>query len=86
MTMTLYVANLPVAATPADLWELFLPYGRVAWAAVRRDRPGFPVGVVDMASGGSAAAADLNDRDYRGRRLAVSDVDPDDGAGPDWVV
>ena len=40
MTMTLYVANLPAAARPADLWDLFLPHGRVAWAVVRRDRVG----------------------------------------------
>jgi hypothetical protein len=39
-----------------------------------------------MTSGGAAAAAALNDRDYRGRRLAVSDADPDGGTGPAQVV
>ena len=85
---TVYVGNLPPGTTPADLWALFGPFGRVAWAAVRPARlaAGAPTGVVDMGNGGTAAVAALYGSDYRGRTLAVGAADPPAGGGSDWVV
>ncbi|QEL20501.1 RNA-binding protein [Limnoglobus roseus] len=80
--MSLRVNNLPAGATVADLWELFHPFGRVAWAAIRGiplpkgDPPG--VGYVDLATGGAAAICALDGSDYRGRRLAVREADLND--------
>ena len=52
--MTIYVENLPVGVTPADLAGLFAPYGRVTAARVWTDpdaSPNYRVGFVDLAGG-----------------------------------
>ena len=74
----LFVGNLPFNTTDEDLHELFASFGEVASARVIVDREtqrsrGF--GFVEMESGLAATAiADLNDTDYGGRNIRVSEA------------
>ena len=76
--MTIYVENLPVGVTPADLAGLFAPYGRVTAARVWTDpdaSPNYRVGFVDLAGGWRAAVSGLDGSEYRGRALVVGKTD-----------
>lgn len=74
----LFVGNLPFNTTDEDLHNLFASIGEVASAKVIIDRQtersrGF--GFVEMESSLAAQAiAELNDADYGGRNLRVSEA------------
>ena len=74
----LFVGNLPFNTTDEDLHNLFASIGEVASARVIVDREtqrsrGF--GFVEMESGlATTAIADLNDTDYGGRNIRVSEA------------
>jgi RNA recognition motif-containing protein len=75
--MQLYVGNIPLNATDADLRQLFADYGKIATAVVsingETDRSlGF--GLVELADHGMAheAVQRLNGSTWNGRTLIVS--------------
>ncbi len=74
----LFVGNLPFNTTDEDLRNLFASVGEVSSARVIVDRQtersrGF--GFVEMESSlASQAVADLNDTDYGGRNIRVSEA------------
>jgi RNA recognition motif-containing protein len=79
MGKTLYVGNLLVRATPNDIRELFGRYGTVLKAEIVVDKVhhtgrslGF--GFVEMADGGEAAIAALNDAMFQGHALTVQEA------------
>ncbi|UCC78995.1 MAG: RNA-binding protein [Candidatus Zixiibacteriota bacterium] len=71
----LYVGNLSYSVTGEDLRELFSRFGEVREAKVIGDR-GF--GFVEMGTKEEAAKAieELNETDYEGRTLKVSEARP----------
>lgn len=76
MPHKLYVGNLNYATTEESLASLFSRYGEVYSSSVVRDRTtdmskGF--GFIEMAEGAAAdaACADLNGREFEGRRIRV---------------
>ncbi len=76
---TLFVGNLSLTTTDADLLELFTPHGEVASASVSVDRNtgrsrGFAL--VEMTSGGDVAMRAVNGKAVSGRRLAVTAAQP----------
>ena len=76
---TLFVGNLALTTTDADLMELFTPHGDVASASVSVDRNtgrsrGFAL--VEMTSGAEAAMLAVNGKAVSGRRLAVNPAQP----------
>lgn len=84
--MKLYVGNLSYDITNASLEELFTPFGSVRSAQVIQDRDtgrskGF--GFVEMEDGNAArtAIADLNEKDFNGRPLAVNEAKPREERG-----
>lgn len=74
----LFVGNLPFNTTDEDLRNLFVSVGEVSSARVIIDRQtersrGF--GFVEMESSlANQAIADLNDTDYGGRNIRVSEA------------
>jgi RNA recognition motif-containing protein len=81
MSRKLYVGNLPYETNEQDLQELFAQAGAVETVTIMRDRDtgrarGF--GFVEMASDDDAqkAIAELNDRQFGGRRLTVNEARP----------
>lgn len=80
MTKTLYVGNLPWAATEDELASLFGQYAEVTSARIITDRDtgrsrGF--GFVEVAEEGAAAAIEaLNGYDMGGRPLTVNEAQP----------
>ncbi|MFZ5827465.1 MAG: RNA recognition motif domain-containing protein [Bacillota bacterium] len=80
MAKTLYVGNLPWAATDDDLMRAFSQYGEVTSARVVYDREtgksrGF--GFVEMGDADAQAAADaLNGAEWAGRMLTVNEAQP----------
>ena len=73
--MNIYVGNIPWSVTDDKLEELFAQFGTVTSAKIIVDKfskrsRGF--GFVEMADGGEQAIAELNDKDFEGRPLAVS--------------
>lgn len=81
MSRKLYVGNLPFTANETDLRELFATAGAVETVNIVTDRDtGRPRGFafVEMASDSDAqsAIAQLNERDFGGRRMAVNEARP----------
>jgi RNA recognition motif-containing protein len=84
--MKLYVGNLSYDVNNSGLEELFAPYGSVRSAQVIQDRDtgrskGF--GFVEMADDQAArtAMAELNEKDFNGRPLAVNEAKPREERG-----
>jgi RNA recognition motif-containing protein len=76
---TLFVGNLALTTTDADLLELFAPHGEVASASVSMDRNtgrsrGFAL--VEMTSGADVAMLAVNGKAVSGRRLSVTAAQP----------
>jgi cold-inducible RNA-binding protein len=72
-----FVGNLPFAATPSDLEDLFRPFGEVIGVNIREDRAtGRPrgFGFVTFAEESSAQSSidSLNGQEYCGRALTVN--------------
>lgn len=79
MSKNLYVGNLAFSTTADDLRETFGQHGTVTSAQVVSDREtgrsrGF--GFVEMADGGEAAIAALNNSQVGGRTLTVNEAKP----------
>jgi RNA recognition motif-containing protein len=81
MSRKLYVGNIPYETNEQDLQDLFGQAGAVETVTVMRDRDtgrarGFAF--VEMASDDDAqkAIAELNDRQFGGRRLTVNEARP----------
>ena len=74
----LFVGNLPFNTTDEDLLSLFSSFGEVSSARVISDRQtgrsrGF--GFVEMdGDAASKAVTELNDSDYGGRKIRVSEA------------
>ncbi len=85
MAKTLYVGNLPWAATDDDLMRAFSQYGEVTSARVVRDREtgksrGF--GFVEVSDEQAQACVDaLNGAEWAGRALTVNEAQPRTGGG-----
>ena len=84
--MKLYVGNLNYEMTDASLEELFTPFGAVRSAQVIQDRDtgrskGF--GFVEMTDANEArtAIAELNEKEFSGRRLTVNEARPREERG-----
>lgn len=76
---TLFVGNLSLTTTDADLLELFTPHGEVTSASVSVDRNtnrsrGFAL--VEMTSGADVAMRAVNGKAVGGRRLSVTAAQP----------
>ncbi|MBI3984137.1 RNA-binding protein [Candidatus Microgenomates bacterium] len=81
MAKKLYVGNLPYTTTDDDLAKMFAEFGAVVSAAVISDKfsgrsKGF--GFVEMEDDAAAdeAIKQLNDKDFGGRNLRVSEARP----------
>ena len=79
--MNIYVGNLPHSSTEAELREAFEKYGSVSSATIIKDKfsgdsRGF--GFVEMPSKSEAqeALANLDGRDFGGRKLNVNEAKP----------
>ena len=79
MSKKIYVGNMPYSTTEDQLSELFAQYGSVENVNIIKDRftdrpRGFAF--VEMEDGDAAAAAieALNDQEFSGRRLRVSEA------------
>jgi cold-inducible RNA-binding protein len=88
MGAKLYVGNLSFDVANSDLEEMFAPHGSIRSAQVITDRDtgrskGF--GFVEMSSDGeaSAAIAELNGREFKGRALTVNEAKPREDRGGD---
>lgn len=78
---TIYVGNLPLSATEAQVRELFAQHGTVQAVRLITDRDtgrprGFGFVEVDDDTTAQAAMAALNGTDMDGRTLAVSEARP----------
>lgn len=71
----LFIGNLDYSVTRDDLAELFSAYGEVREASVIEGK-GF--GFIEMSSQSEAEAAkkELNETDFKGRRLRVDEAKP----------
>ena len=79
MAQKIYVGNLNYATTEEGLTALFGAYGEVVSAVIIKDKfsnrsKGF--GFVEMAeeSAAQAAIAELNEKEFEGRRLRVNEA------------
>ena len=79
--MNIFIAGLSFSITDADLTDLFQEYGEVSSAKVITDRDtgrskGY--GFVEMEDNEAAnkAIAELNEAEYDGRKIAVSEAKP----------
>jgi RNA recognition motif-containing protein len=75
----LYIGNIGGVATSEDLSSMCSEFGQVTRSKVATDREtgksrGF--GFVEMQDGGDAAIAGLNNREFQGRNLKVSEAKP----------
>jgi RNA recognition motif-containing protein len=82
----LYVGNLTYSVTHTNLEEWFAPYGTVQSAQVVTDRAtsqskGFAFVEMDTDAEAQAAIQGLNDWEYGGRRLTVSEAKPRESRG-----
>ena len=85
--MNIYVGNLPFEISEDDLRSAFEEFGEVSSAKVITDRySGKPRGFafIEMPDDGQAQSAisELNDRDFKGRSLKVSQARPREDRGP----
>jgi len=79
MSRTIYVGNLPFAATTDEVQALFMPHGTVTSVHLITDREtGRPrgFGFVEMENGVEEAIAALDDSQMGGRTLKVSEARP----------
>jgi RNA recognition motif-containing protein len=79
--MEIFVSNIPFAAKPEDIRELFEPYGAVGRVNLITDREtGRPrgFGFVEMPNAGEAQAAiaALQNVDMQGRQLTINEARP----------
>lgn len=79
--MNIFVAGLSYQITDADLKELFEEYGEVSSAKIitdRETRRSKGYGFVEMNNDeeGQRAISELNDAEYDGRKLSVSEARP----------
>jgi len=78
LSKKLYVGNLPFSATEADLRQLFEQHGTVSSVSLINDREtGRPrgFGFVEMDdTGGAAAVAALDGKNFGGRTLRVNEA------------
>ncbi len=84
MATKIYVGNLPFNASEEDIRGLFARFGEVASVNLINDREtGRPrgFGFVEMSSGAGEAIDALNETDFGGRTLPVSEAQPRDGGG-----
>ncbi len=79
--MNIYVGNLSYECSENDLKDLFSEYGSVASVKIISDQAtgrsrGF--GFVEYESGanGNAAIEELNEKDFKGRKLVVNEARP----------
>ena len=79
--MNIFIAGLSYATTDADLSDLFQEYGEISSAKVITDRQtgrskGY--GFVEMEDEAAAnkAIAELNEAEFDGRKIAVSEAKP----------
>jgi len=86
--MNIYLGNLPYSATEASIKELFEGFGVVTTAKIVTDKftgasRGF--GFVDMPNDDEAqrAIAELNGKDFGGRKLVVNESRPRENTGRD---
>jgi len=89
LSKKLYVGNLPFSATDADLRQLFEQHGTVTSVSLINDREtGRPrgFGFVEMDdTGGAAAIAALDGKNFGGRTLRVNEAhDKRSGGGGDY--
>jgi len=79
--MEIFVSNIPFAAKPEDIRELFEPYGAVGRVNLITDREtGRPrgFGFVEMPNAGEAQAAitALQNVNMQGRQLTINEARP----------
>jgi RNA recognition motif-containing protein len=79
--MEIFVSNIPFAAQPEDIRELFEPYGAVGRVNLITDREtGRPrgFGFVEMPNAGEAQAAiaALQNVNMQGRQLTINEARP----------
>ena len=79
--MEIFVSNIPFAATPEDIRQLFEPYGAVGRVNLITDREtGRPrgFGFVEMpnASEAQTAIAALQNAQMQGRQLTINEARP----------
>jgi RNA recognition motif-containing protein len=84
MTKKLYVGNLSVETTEADIRDLFAQAGVVGSVRIVTDpdtgrSKGF--GFVEMEDGGDKAVAQFTGKELHGRVLKVNDARPRDSGG-----
>jgi RNA recognition motif-containing protein len=84
--MSVYVGNLPYAATVEDLTEVFAEYGTVKQVHLPVDRETGKVrgfGFVEMSSDAEedAAVAELDGAEWMGRPLRVNKARPREASG-----
>jgi RNA recognition motif-containing protein len=84
--MNIYLGNLPYTATEASIKELFEGFGDVATAKIVTDKftgasRGF--GFVEMPNADEAqkAIAELNGKEFQGRKLVVNESRPRENTG-----
>ena len=86
MEKVLYVGNLAYSVSSSDLQEWFAPFGPVQSAQVIQDRDtgrskGFGFVEMDTDAQAQAAIQGLNDCEYEGRGLIVSETEPREDRG-----
>jgi len=82
MATKIYVGNLPFNASEEDVRALFARFGEVTSVNLINDREtGRPrgFGFVEMAGSASEAINALNETDFGGRTLKVSEAQPREG-------
>src|SRR5438477_4519156 len=86
--MNIYLGNLSYSATEATIKDLFEEFGQVTTAKIVTDKftgssRGF--GFVEMANDDEAqrAIAELNGKDFQGRKMVVNESRPRETTGRD---
>jgi RNA recognition motif-containing protein len=79
--MKLYVGNLPFSVTEESLKEVFSAYGDVEEVSIIMDKfsgrsKGFGFVTLSNDEAAQKAVAELNDKDFQGRPLKVSEAKP----------
>jgi RNA recognition motif-containing protein len=85
--MKIYVGNLPFSAEDESLKTLFSTFGTVEEANVIKDKfsgrsKGFGFVTITEDEGAKKAIAELNDKDFEGRNIKVSEAKPFDPDKP----
>jgi RNA recognition motif-containing protein len=77
----IFVGNLPFSATEAELSDFFAAAGTVVEVHIVTDKftgrsRGFGFVTFDSTDAVAKAVAELNDRDFGGRKISVSEAKP----------